>query len=263
MAVPGEGEDGENGEAAFPRILGKDPASGLEVSLRKGPYGIYAQLGEPVEKEKPKRASLPKGMPHADVTLEAALGLLSLPRDIGPHPEDGEMIIAGIGRFGPYVKHGKTYRSISNDDDVLTVGLNRAVSLIAEAPARRGAAEPLRVVGEHPDDKEPINLFKGRYGPYVKHGKLIASLPKTADMDSFTLEAAVELLKVQAEKAKTKKGGKKAPAKKTAAKKTTAKKPAAKKAPAKKAAAKKTAAKKPAAKKKAPAKKTASSSDSD
>ncbi|TQV80643.1 type I DNA topoisomerase [Denitrobaculum tricleocarpae] len=257
LAVPGEGEDGENGEAAFPRVLGKDPETGLEVSLRKGPYGIYAQLGEPVEKEKPKRASLPKGLPHSDVTLEVALGLLSLPRDIGPHPEDGEMITAGIGRFGPYVKHGKTYRSISNDDDVLTVGLNRAVSLIAEAPARRGAAEPLRVVGEHPDDKEPINLFKGRYGPYVKHGKLIASLPKTAEMESFTLEAAVELLKVQAEKAKTKKGGKKAPVKKAAAKK---------KAPAKKTAAKKTAAKKPAAKKattkkKAPAKTTASSED--
>ena len=257
LAVPGEGEDGENGEAAFPRVLGKDPESGLEVSLRKGPYGIYAQLGEPVEKEKPKRASLPKGLPHTDVTLEVALGLLSLPRDIGPHPEDGEMITAGIGRFGPYVKHGKTYRSIGNDDDVLTVGLNRAVSLIAEAPARRGAAEPLRVVGEHPADKEPINLFKGRYGPYVKHGKLIASLPKTAEMETFSLEAAVELLAAQAEKAKAKKGGKKAPAKKTAAKK----KAPATKAAAKKPAAKKTATKKPAAKKKAPAKKTAASDD--
>jgi len=266
LAVPGEGDQDENGDAAFPRTLGQDPVSGLDVTVRKGPYGVYVQLGEPVEKEKPKRASLPKGMPPADLTLEVALGLLSLPRDVGLHPESGEMITAGIGRFGPYVKHGPTYRSISNDDDVLTVGLNRAVSLIAEAPARRGAAEPLRVIGEHPDDKAPINLFKGRYGPYVKHGKVIASLPKTADMESFSMEDAVALLVVQAEKDKAKKGGRKAPAKKAAPKsKTAVKKAPAKKAPAKKVAAKKPAAKKPAAKKttakKVAAKPTAKSAD--
>ena len=162
-------KDGAEGAelAAGPRALGNDPASGEGVTLRKGPYGIYVQLGEG---EKPKRSSLPKGMSPADVTLESALKLLSLPREIGPHPEDGEPIVAGIGRFGPYVRHGKTYKSLAADDDVLVIGLNRAVSLLAEPRTGRGGRQPLRVVGNHPADGAPINLYSGRYGPYVSHG---------------------------------------------------------------------------------------------
>ncbi|HYM04154.1 MAG TPA: type I DNA topoisomerase, partial [Stellaceae bacterium] len=122
---------GESGELASPRELGTDPASGLGVSLRKGPYGIYVQLGEGLEDEKPKRVSLPKGVTPADVDLAAALKLLALPRDVGAHPEDGKTITAGIGRFGPYIKHGDAFRSLPAGDDVLTVGLNRAVSILA------------------------------------------------------------------------------------------------------------------------------------
>ena len=231
----GEGEGGA--ELAGPRELGLDPETGLAVTLRKGPFGLYVQLGEPVGKEKPKRSSLPKGLALEDLTLEKALALLALPRVVGPHPEDGAPILAGLGRFGPYVKHGTTYRSIPPDEDVTTIGLNRAVTLIAEAPARRGGAG--KEIGLDPQDGKPVTLHSGRYGPYVKHGKIIASLPKSEEPEGLSLERALELIAARAEKAGTKK---KAPAKKKAAKK---------KAPAKKKAAKpakkKKAAKKPAA----------------
>ncbi|WP_417429866.1 type I DNA topoisomerase [Kiloniella sp.] len=246
LSLP-DGEGGEN-DLSQPKELGIDPATELAVTLRKGPYGVYVQLGEAVEKTKPKRVSIPKGTPISDVTFELAQGLLSLPRDIGPHPDDGAMIIAGIGRFGPYVKHGSTFKSLTKDDDVLIVGLNRAVALIAEAP-KRGPAAALRTIGAHPEDSVDITVHSGRYGPYVKWNKVNASLPKDKEVDTITLEEAVELLTKQLEKKGTKK---KAPAKKATAKKTTAKKTAAKKPAAKKT----TTAKKPAAKK-APAKKTA------
>ncbi|HEY0525947.1 MAG TPA: topoisomerase C-terminal repeat-containing protein, partial [Stellaceae bacterium] len=247
-----ENAQGAEGEAADPTDagplpLGTDPDTGLPVSLRKGPYGHYIQLGEGENGEKPKRVSLPRGMKPADVTLDTALRLLSLPRDIGKHPETGEAITAGIGRFGPYLKHGKTFKSLGADDDVLTIGLNRAVSLLAE-PARgpgRTQPTPLRAVGNHPADGEPIQLFKGQYGPYVTHGGVIASLPRGADPETFALDAAVELL---ATKGKSK-GKKAAAGRKPAA--AAAKKPAA----AKKAggAAKKSpAAKATAVKKKSP-----------
>ena len=229
LAVPGEGDDGAEAAVEFPRLLGNDPDTGLPVTVRKGPYGAYVQLGEAEEGgPKPKRASLPKGMSPATIDLETALGLLTLPRDVGEHPETGDMITAGLGRFGPFIKMGGTYVSLK-EDDVLTIGLNRAVSLLADKPRK----DPPKELGKHPSDKKPITLKAGRWGPFVQHGKLMASLPKDVDKDSLTLEKAVELLE-----AKAAKDGKKAPAKKTA-KKKTAKKPAAKKSTAKKKTAKK------------------------
>ncbi len=203
LAVP-TGEEGEAADLANkPRVLGQDPESGLDVTLRKGPYGIYIQLGEAVEKgEKPKRASLPKGASPEDVDLELALKLLSLPREVGKDPESGETIHAGIGRYGPYVKRGSTYKSLPNDDEplaVLEIGLNRAVSLLAEAP-KRGGASALKSLGDHPSDGKPVTLHSGRYGPYVKHGRLNASLPKGTEAEDASLDLAVELLAKQAEK---------------------------------------------------------------
>ena len=215
-----EGEDGASIEASKePKQLGTDEATGLPVSLRKGPYGWYIQLGEMEKgsKEKPKRSALPKTMNPEDVDLKNAQGLLSLPREIGINPETNKPIKAGIGRFGPYIQHEKTYVSLKGDDDVLTIGINRAVTLLAENPAKK-AVEPLRVIGEHPSDKKDVGVYDGRYGPYVKHGRVNASLPKDITVDEITLEKAVELLEAQAAKKKTKK-----PAKKTT-KKTTSKK---------------------------------------
>ncbi|HYM03364.1 MAG TPA: topoisomerase C-terminal repeat-containing protein, partial [Stellaceae bacterium] len=197
---------GEGGELTSPRELGTDPASGLGVSLRKGPYGIYVQLGEGLEDEKPKRVSLPKGVTPADVDLAAALKLLALPRDVGAHPEDGKIITAGIGRFGPYIKHGDAFRSLPAGDDVLTVGLNRAVSILAE-PRKfgRAARTPVRVVGKHPADGADINVYSGRYGPYVSHDGINATLPRETTPETVSLDEAVALLAAQAAKG----GGKK------------------------------------------------------
>jgi len=197
-------ENGENGDAN-PREIGTDPTTNLRVALKKGPYGFYVQLGEGVEGDKPKRSSLPKGISPADVDLDKALKLLALPREIGPHPEDGEMIIAANGRFGPYLRHGKVSRSLGKDDDVLTIGLNRAVSLLAEPRApRRGAPTPLKVLGNHPDDGAPVNLFSGRYGPYVSHDGINATLPRDISPDAVTLEQAIELIAARPQSGKNK-----------------------------------------------------------
>jgi DNA topoisomerase-1 len=230
-------EDGEAAEGdTGPRELGKDPATGQPVTLRKGPYGTYVQLGEAEgngkEKVKPKRASLPKGMAPADVDLDRALALLALPRDVGPHPETREMITAGIGRFGPYIKHGTAYKSLGADDDVLSIGLNRAVVLLAEAPAK-GRGAPGKTVGNHPSDNQPITLHSGRYGPYLRHGKVLASLPRTMTGEP-SVDEAVQILAAQAEKKKGK--GKAAPAKRAA--KANGDAAAGESKPAKKAAAK-------------------------
>ncbi|EKV32667.1 DNA topoisomerase I [Caenispirillum salinarum AK4] len=257
----GDPKEEQAGLAEGPKLLGQDPETGKDVTLRKGPYGVYVQLGEPEgegkQKTKPKRASLPRGMDPADVDLEKALKLLALPRKVGPHPETGEPILAGIGRFGPYLKHGDAYKSIGKDDDVLEIGLNRAVVLLAEAKTRK-TAKPLKTLGKHPDDSVEITLHEGRYGPYVQHNKTRATLPKDKDPETVTLDEAVELINAKAAKGGKKPAARKAPAKKTAAKKADAEGSAttAKKAPAKKPAAKKaTAAKKTtAAAKKAPAK---------
>src|SRR5215207_8576064 len=191
-----------------PKVLGTDPATGKVVTLRNGPYGLYVQLGEAEGKEKPKRQSLLKGMTPDDVTLEKALALLSLPRELGPHPEDGEQILAGVGRFGPYVKHGSKYKTIPADESVLEIGMNRAVALLAEAKAigrGRAAAKPIRTVGNHPADEAPVELYEGRYGPYVKHAGINATVPRDLKPDELTLDQAVSLLAERAAKAPAKK----------------------------------------------------------
>ena len=238
-------ESGENALANEPRSLGLDPVSGLEVTVKKGPYGPYVQLGETPPKPekrkkgekrakgekiekvepppKPKRASLPKGVSPADVTLELALKLLSLPRDVGPHPEDGEIIIANNGRFGPYIKHGKIFKSLGPDDDVLTIGLNRAVVLLAEPRKfRRGAPEPIKVLGDHPAEGGPVKVFNGKYGLYVSHDGINATLPGDIGPEELTMDRAVQLLAERAEKTGKKKP--KAKAKAGAAKGTRVKK---------------------------------------
>jgi len=210
-----------------PVALGEDPDTGLMVTLRKGPYGFYVQLGEETgtgkSKTKPKRASVLKDMDPASVDLGVALGLLSLPRDIGPDPDTGDMISAGLGRFGPYIKVGGTYVSLKGEDDVLTIGLNRAVHLLADAPRKA----PPKVLGDHPDDGKPVVQKTGRWGPYVQHGRLMATLPKGTDADAVTLGDALAALAAKASKgAKTKKkkptAGKKKPAAKKAAEQTPA-----------------------------------------
>lgn len=204
----GADEDGEKAAIDGPRELGKDPESGMEVTLKKGPYGHYVQLGEGVDGEKPKRSSLPKGMKQGDVTLETALQLLSLPREVGVHPETGKKITANNGRYGPYINHDGVFISLKGDDNVLDIGMNRAVELIATQGKKKGA-EPLKELGEHPDDKKPVAIFDGKYGPYVKHNRTNASLPKKADPDQFTLEEALELLAAKAKAPKKKRATKK------------------------------------------------------
>ncbi|HET7848592.1 MAG TPA: type I DNA topoisomerase, partial [Pseudolabrys sp.] len=197
---------GANGGMNGTKVLGEDPETGLEVSLRSGRFGPYLQLGEQSKEkgaEKPKRAGLPKGLSPDDVDLEKALALLALPREVGRHPEDGEPIVAGIGRFGPYVKHGKTYANLESSEDVLSVGLNRAVTLIAEKKAnpgrgRRFGADPGKTLGEHPDKGGPIVVKNGRYGPYVSHAGVNATLPADKTPDTVTLDEAVVLLDARA-----------------------------------------------------------------
>jgi len=245
--------NGQNGEAEMadgPKILGQDPETGLDVSLRTGRFGPYVQLGE---EAKPKRSSLPRGWQASEMDLEKALQLLSLPREVGPHPEDGKMISAGLGRYGPFVLHDGTYANLESPEEVFSVGINRAVDALAQKRAKggrgRAAAKPLKELGDHPDGGS-ITVQDGRYGPYVKWAKVNATLPKGSDPQAVTLEEALKLIE-----AKLEKSGKG----KSTAKKTTAKKAPAKKAPAKTAAAKKTATKKTASGKTA-AKKTAGKS---
>lgn len=222
-------------------LLGED--NGDQISLKNGRFGPYVQRGEATaENPKPPRASIPKGWDLASVDLDRALALLALPREIGPHPEDGVPVEAGIGRYGPYVKHGAKYANLPDVDEVFTIGMNRAVEVLAQKATRGRAAPaaPLAELGEHPEGG-PVQVLAGRYGPYVKWGKVNATLPRDLEPGAVTLERALELI---AEKAG--KSGRK-PAKKPAAK--------AEKAPAKKATAKKPAAKKTAATKKAGARK--------
>jgi DNA topoisomerase-1 len=200
LSAPGEG-----GAEIGTKVLGTDPESGLEVTLRSGRFGPYVQLGEAVDGEKPKRAGLPKGTVPEDVDLQKALALLSLPREVGRHPEDGEPIRAGIGRFGPYVQHGKTYANLESVDDVFTIGLNRAVTLIAEKVARgprsrRFGADPGRPLGDHPAKGGSVVAKNGRYGPYVSHAGVNATLPRDKTPETITLGEAVALLDARAER---------------------------------------------------------------
>ncbi len=236
-------------------MLGNDPVTGLPVTLRDGRFGPFVQLGEAsTEKDaaKPKRSSLPKGLSPSAVDLEKALALLALPREVARHPETGEPILANLGRFGPYVQHGKMYANLGRDDDVLEIGANRAIDLIVakeQGGGRRGpASDPGRSLGAHPETGKPIVVKSGKYGPYVTDGTTNATLPKTLSADDIALPQALELIAAREAAGGTKK---KAPARKAAAKKPAAKPAAKAKAKAGTEAAAKPAAKKPAARKKA------------
>jgi len=231
----------KNGEGAGePKVLGVFPGSGEDVSLRSGRFGPYVQLGNG---EKPKRASLPKGTDIANVDLDLAVRLLSLPRQVGLHPESGEPITANFGRYGPYVAHDGQYASLDSPDDVFTIGLNHAVALLAEKKARSRALrgpEPLKELGASPDGVS-IKLMRGRYGPYVTDGKINATIPKNTDPNTVTLDEAVRLIAERAAKGPTPKQKKKAEKAAAKPKKAASKKSAAKKKTAPKA--KKSAAK--------------------
>jgi DNA topoisomerase-1 len=209
----------DTGDMVFPKILGKDPASGEDISLKKGPYGVYVQIGEG---KKPKRAGLLKNMQAAEMDLEKALSLLSLPRELGLHPDTKKPIVANNGRFGPYLLHDGKFTTLPPEEDVLTIGINRAVEVLANAPVKgagRGGSNftPLKVLGKHPDDEQQVAIYKGRYGEYVKHGKTNATLPKDANPETYTLEEAIPLLAARAGAGKKKKPtAKKKPAKKKA-----------------------------------------------
>jgi len=193
------------------RLLGED--AGDEIFLKSGRFGPYVQRGEATkEAPKPPRVSLPKGWAPAEMDLERALMLLNLPREVGPHPEDGEMIEAGIGRYGPFVKHGRTYANLKEVDDVFTIGMNRAVEELAKKASRgsaRTAATPLKELGEHPTDGGPVNVMDGRYGAYVKFGKINATLPKDVKPEDVTMDMAVQLIAEKAAKGGAKKGKRK------------------------------------------------------
>ena len=229
LEVAGNG-NGSGPVLEGPKELGMDPVSNKPVLLRKGPYGYYVQLGgelngngngnglesekkagpaadngeKPSESgrkrkkakvlpaEKPKRVSLPRGVKPEEMSRDQALRLLSLPREIGPHPETGKMITAGLGRFGPYIKHEATFKSVPTVEEVLTIGLNRAVDLLSQAKTRGPAA--LRELGPHPDDGAPVRIMRGRYGTYVKHGAVNATLPKDMTAEAQTMDQAVQLL---------------------------------------------------------------------
>ncbi len=245
--LTGEADAGE-----VRKELGSDPASNLPVLLLRGPYGYYIQLGEVEEgaKKKPKRISWPKELPLETADLAAALKLLQLPIELGDHPETGKKVIVNIGRFGPYIGHDGKFKSVPKSDSVFTIQMDRAVALLAEA---RTSNTVLRELGVHPDDQKPVDVCSGRYGPYVRHGKVNATLPKDTTPEEVTLEEGLALLAARVAKGPVVKKG--AARKKPAAEKkpATKKTPAAKKEPA----AKKPAVKKPVAKKKASAKKPA------
>jgi DNA topoisomerase-1 len=242
-------------KATGPDVLGVDPATAKPVLMLQGRFGPYVQLGEAEEgsSEKPRRASLPRGMEPSQLTLELALRLLSLPRNLGNHPESGKEITAGVGRFGPFVVHDGDFRSLQPTDDVYSVDLARAVELLSapKAGRTRTTVEPIRTLGPHPRDGEPVQVFAGRYGPYVKHGGTNASLPNGVEAEAVTMDQAVTLLAEREAASPAKKGarGKKsAPAKKAPPKKAASKTASAvKKSAAKKTTAKKTATR-PAAK---------------
>ncbi len=232
----GEKEDGES--PSGDRELGVDDVTGMTVFLKSGRFGAYVQLGDG---EKPKRSSLPKGWSAPDMDLEKGLRLLRLPREVGLHPEDQQPILAGIGRFGPFVLHAGTYANLQGADEVFEVGLNRAVTLLAEKRAGgrggRGETAALKDLGVHPADGAPVKVLSGRYGPYIKHGATNANVPRGTDPQDVTLDQAVLLLAERAAKGPGKKKGRVVKAKAApkaaaaGAKAPAKKKPAAKKKP--------------------------------
>ena len=204
-----------NGEKASlageAKVLGTDPETGLEVTLRTGRFGPYVQLGESNGEEKPKRASIPKGTDPEHIDLERALALLALPREVGLHPETGKPIVAGFGRYGPYVQHDGKYASLSAPEEVFEIGINRAVSLLAEKAANRRprASSVVKELGDHPQLGGKVQVLSGRYGPYVRHGKVNATLPKDRDPEQVTLQEAVELIAAKSAKGPAKKAPRK------------------------------------------------------
>jgi DNA topoisomerase-1 len=214
-AKPGEGDAG-------PQDIGEDPATGEKITLRTGRYGPYVQRGDG---DKPKRSGLPQGTDKSDVDLELALKLLALPREVGLHPEDGKKISANFGRFGPYVAHDGIYASLPSPEDVFEIGLNHAVTLLAEkkakGPGRRGA-QTLKDLGAAPDGK-PIKVLKGKFGPYVSDGETNATLPEGTEPDAVTMEQALALIAERAAKGGKKKKAAKAPKTEKTAKAKTAK----------------------------------------
>ena len=204
LAIDGGEDAGETLKEGM-RELGHHPETGEAVTVRRGPYGLYVQQGEANpenKKSKPRRTSLPKGVEGDQLTLEQALGLLSLPRLVGIHPDRQEPLEAGIGRFGPFIRMGSIYASLDKDDDVLSVGLNRAVDVIAKK------LDSVRSLGPHPADKEPVMVRKGRFGPYAQHGQRVANLPRDVAMDDLTLDDAVALLAEKGKALKAKPGRK-------------------------------------------------------
>jgi DNA topoisomerase-1 len=193
--------DGAENAEAVKREVGVDPRTHKLIQVLQGPYGPYIQLGEPEGDKKPKRVSLPKNIAPDAVTLETALKLLALPRDLGPHPEGGKKVHAAIGRFGPYVSHDGHFKSIPKDESVFDIGLERAVALLKE-PKAFNARGALKVLGKHPADNQPVALYSGKYGPYVKHGKVNATLPDKDAIGTITLEQAVALLAAKSKKGK-------------------------------------------------------------
>lgn len=234
----GGGQEAEGGEAQ-PRIVGVDPATGMSVTLKAGRFGPYLQLGEGSEGDKPKRASIPKGIDPNTIELEKALALLSLPRDVGKHPETGKMITAAIGKFGPYILHDGKYANVESAEDVLTIGINRAVTVLAEKKLRGGRPEQkaLKDLGAHPDDGQSIKVMNGRFGPYVSYNKVFATVPRGTDPQSVTLDQALQLIAEKVAKGPSVKGGRfgKKPAAKAATGAPVAKAPKAKAAAPKKA----------------------------
>lgn len=225
-----EGEDAL-GES---KLLGKDPETGLDITLRPGRFGPYLQVGEMEDDKKPKRSGLPKDKEIPEVDYEYALKLLSLPRDVGIHPETGKKIVAALGRYGPYIMHEGKYANLENSDEIFTIGVNRAVVVIAEKKGRaRQTAKALKELGDHPETGSRMAVMDGSYGPYIKHEKTNATLPSHMDPENVTVNDALELLD-----AKVKKDAKKKP--KKATKKKATKKKAVKKKAKKKAAKKKT-----------------------
>ena len=204
-----------NGEKASlageAKVLGTDPETGFEVTLRTGRFGPYVQLGDGSGEEKPKRASIPKGTDPEHIDLSRALALLALPREVGLHPETGKPILAGFGRYGPYVQHDGKYASLSAPEEVFEIGINRAVSLLAEKAANRRprASSVVKELGEHPEGGGKVQVRSGRYGPYVKHGKVNATLPKDRDPEQVSLQEAVELIAGKSAKGPAKKAPRK------------------------------------------------------
>ena len=244
LAVSSGTKEQDDAQNMAPRELGADPKTKMPITVRVGPYGAYVQLdleeakpeetpAEPAAKgkkpakkkkevkAKPKRVSLPKGMDPNLINLETALKLLALPRDVGKHPETGEMITAGLGRFGAYIKMGPRYKSLADSDDLLSIGLNRAVVLLAEPDKGRkgGGSSSAKLLGEHPTDKKPVTLNAGRFGPYVKWAKVMATVTKAYDPENLTFEQALEIIEAKIAKGPSPAKGKAAkPAKEKAVK---------------------------------------------